>query len=200
MSSRKARILVVEDDGVIAEDLRASLEKMGHAVTAVLSSGEEAVEHARMERPDLILMDIRLRGGMDGIEAASRIHADYDVPVIYLSAYADDELLGRATLTEPFGYMMKPFEVRELEFTIETALYKHGVERERDNLVRALRAALERVKTQSSAIPICALRKNMRSDRDLDVLKKEHREAVLRNGVCSECLRIVREDLLRGSE
>lgn len=197
MPKRKARIQVVEDNRLTAEDIKSSLEAMGYEVTSIAAYGEEAVERAAADRPDIIVMDIVLRGETDGIEAASRIRSLHGTPVIFLTAFAEEEMLERAQVVEPYGYLIKPFEVRELEFTIEMALYKSRVERERSNLVVALRAALEKVKTQSSSIPICALRKKSESEKDLSEHISEHHEHVLKKGVCDECLRIVKEDLLK---
>ncbi len=124
-----ARILVVEDESIVAEDMRRSLENMGYSVSAVVASGEEAIMKAREENPDLILMDIVLKGDMDGIEAAHHISSQLCIPVVYLTAYADDTKLQRALITEPYGYILKPFEEKELHSTIEMALYKHKMEK-----------------------------------------------------------------------
>jgi len=125
----RARILVVEDEGIIAEDLRMGLEEMGYDVVAVASTGEDAVREAQERRPDLVLMDVVLHGDMDGIEAAERIHARLNIPVIYLTAYSDEKILERAKIAEPFGYMIKPIRERDLYSTIEMALFKHEMER-----------------------------------------------------------------------
>ncbi len=126
----KAQILVVEDDRIVGEDIKESLQGLGFGVPGIVASGEEAIASAREMSPDLVLMDIMLKGDMDGIDAARQIRVEYDIPVVYLTAYADEEVLGRAKLTEPFGYIIKPFEERELRTNIEIALYKHRVERE----------------------------------------------------------------------
>ncbi|WP_413262175.1 EAL domain-containing protein [Floridanema flaviceps] len=123
-----AKILVVEDEGIVAIDLQTTLEDLGYIVTAVVDSGEMAIEKAKETQPDLALMDIRLAGELDGIQAAEIIRSEFDIPVIYLTAYADKETLKRARLTLPFGYLIKPFEERELQTTIEMALYKHQIE------------------------------------------------------------------------
>jgi len=102
---------------------------MGYAVPEVVSSGEEAVKKAEEIKPDLVLMDIVLRGKMNGIDAAGQIRSMFNIPVIYLTAYADEKTLERAKLTEPFGYIIKPFEDRELHSAIETSLYKHAMEK-----------------------------------------------------------------------
>lgn len=127
--SPKGQILVVEDENIVALDIRQSLNRLGYEVPAVAVTGEEAIAAARKYRPDLILMDIRLRGRMDGIEAATHIRRDCRLPIIYLTAFADTKTLDRAKMTEPFGYILKPFEDRELNSTIEMALYRHQMDR-----------------------------------------------------------------------
>jgi len=124
-----ARILVVEDEGIVAEEIRSRLKRLRYEVAAVASSGEEAIKKAEETRPDLVLMDIRLRGGMDGVEAAEEIRARFDIPVVYVTAYADEATLRRAKTTGPYGYILKPFEDKELRTSIEVALYKHNIER-----------------------------------------------------------------------
>ncbi len=124
----KAQILIVENDGIIASDLQNRLEGFGFSVPAIVSSGEEAIQKIKENNPDLVVMDIVLDGEMDGIEAAGQIRSQFNIPVIYLTAYTDDNLLKRAKITEPFGYIIKPFEDRELHSSIEIALYKHKAE------------------------------------------------------------------------
>ncbi len=123
-----AEILVVEDESIVAKDIQNTLEKLGYAVSAVVYSGEEAIERVVETHCDLVLMDIVLRGDMDGVEAAERIRARFNIPVVYLTAYADSETLQRAKISQPYGYILKPFEERELHVTIESALYKHKME------------------------------------------------------------------------
>ena len=120
----KMKILVVEDERVVAEDIKMRLEKLGYAVTGMAHSGEEAIKKAGEKHPDLVLMDIVLEGEMSGIEAASVIGSRFDVPFVYLTAYADDKTLEQAKVTEPFGYILKPFEDRELHTTVEMAIHK----------------------------------------------------------------------------
>ena len=123
-----AQVLIVKDEVIVAENIRTRLLSLGYAVSAVVSSGQEAIQKAAEMHPDLVLMDIKLEGDMDGVEAAEQIRARFDIPVVYLTAYANDDTLQRAKITEPFGYILKPFEVRELQTAIEMALYKHKVE------------------------------------------------------------------------
>ncbi|MEH1937615.1 MAG: response regulator [Nostoc sp.] len=125
-----AKILVVEDEAIVAKDLQYRLIKFGYTVPAIASSGEEAINKAVEISPDLVLMDIKLKGSMDGIEAAQEIYKRLDIPVIYLTAYADENTLERAKITEPFGYLLKPFKERELQINIEITLTKHGLERQ----------------------------------------------------------------------
>lgn len=124
----KTQILVVEDEHIVAKDIQYRLQGLGYHIPAVASSGEEAVQKAEETRPDLVLMDIRLKGMMNGVEAAEELRRRFNIPVVYLTAYADDHTLDRAKVTEPFGYILKPFEERELYTCIEVALYKHQME------------------------------------------------------------------------
>ena len=122
------RIMLVEDEVIISRDIQRTLEKLGYVVCAAATSGEEAVVAALAVRPDIILMDIMLQGAMDGVDAAAEIRSRLDVPIIFLTAFADDAILERARLTRPYGYLIKPFEDRELHSTIEMAVYKHRTE------------------------------------------------------------------------
>jgi two-component system cell cycle sensor histidine kinase/response regulator CckA len=125
----RPQILVVEDESIVAEDMKAMLEGFGYAVPAVAFSGEEAVKKALDTRPDLVLMDIVLKGQMSGVEAVERIRSRCNIPVVYVTAYADETTVRRAKVTEPFGYILKPFDAREVQTTIEIALYKHRMDK-----------------------------------------------------------------------
>jgi PAS domain S-box-containing protein len=122
------KLLIVEDERIVADDLSDMLKSLNYNVLDIVSSGEEAVEKAEALHPDLILMDIRLNGAMDGVQAAEMIWTRLEIPVIYLTANADDSTLERAKSTLPFGYILKPFEERDLRTTLEIALYKHQME------------------------------------------------------------------------
>jgi PAS domain S-box-containing protein len=124
-----ARVLIVEDERVVARHIQTRLAHLGYDTVGITGSGEEAVRLAAELRPDLVLMDIRLDGPMDGVAAAQQIRDRSQVPVVYLTAYADDDTLRRARVTEPFGYVLKPFDERELRTAVEMALYKHQAER-----------------------------------------------------------------------
>ncbi len=124
----ETKILIVEDEAIVAEDIRNTLQNLGYTIYAVVPSGEEAITKIEEDKPDLVLMDVVLKGNMDGIEAASQIHSRFNIPVVYLTAFTDKKTIERAKLTEPFGYIVKPFEDRELHSTVEMALYKHKIE------------------------------------------------------------------------
>ena len=126
----KTNILIVEDENIVALDIKNRLKKLGYVVVGRSATGEGAIDKAAEPRPDLILMDIRLKGEMDGIAAAAEIRQQLDIPVIYLTAYSDEATLQRARVTEPYGYLIKPFEDRDLHTTISMALYRHKAERE----------------------------------------------------------------------
>lgn len=121
----KSRILVVEDNRIIAEDIKNNLEEMGYEVCAVATNGESALRLAQEQSPDIAIMDIRLGKGMNGIEAAGHLQQLYNIPIIYLTAHADEDTLSKAKLTEPYAYLIKPFNVDELQSAVEIAVYKH---------------------------------------------------------------------------
>ena len=124
----KKKILVVEDEGIVAKDIQIRLRNLGYNVPAIASTGQMALEKVDLTDPDLILMDIMLKGDMTGIETAQAIHKRRRIPIVYLTAYSDQATLERAKVTEPYGYILKPFEERELHTTVEIALYKHEIE------------------------------------------------------------------------
>lgn len=122
------KILIVEDEAITSMDIRRSLIELGYEVSGTATTGELAVDLAGKLNPDLILMDIMLAGKMNGIEAAEQIKDRFHIPVVYLTAYSDDPFLQKARVTEPYGYILKPFRELELKTTIEMALYKHAIE------------------------------------------------------------------------
>lgn len=122
------RILVVEDEGIVARDIAQRLRSLGYEVTGLVPSAEKAYEAVALSVPDLVLMDIHLKGSVDGISAAENLRSSHDIPVIFLTAFADVPNLERAKLAEPFGYILKPFEERSLHVHIEMALVKHAAE------------------------------------------------------------------------
>lgn len=139
------RIMVVEDENIVALDIKNRLRGLGYIVVALAASGKEAVSKAIDHQPNLVLMDIRLKGEIDGIETADQIRRQLDIPVIYLTAYADDATLQRAKITAPYGYLLKPFEERDLHIAIEMALYRHRMERKIKESEKWLSAILENI-------------------------------------------------------
>ena len=126
----KINILVVEDESIVSKDIQHSLKKIGYNVVGAASTGEKAIELALSEKPDLILMDIMLKGSMNGIEAADIIKKELSIPVIFLTAYADESTLAKAKITEPYGYILKPFKEIDIQTSVEMAIYKHAKEQE----------------------------------------------------------------------
>ena len=126
----KTNVLVVEDESIVSKDIQHSLKKLGYNVVGAASTGEKAFELAASELPDIILMDIMLKGSINGIETAERVKRELNIPVIYLTAYADEATLSKAKVTEPYGYIIKPFKEVDLHTSIEMALYKYSKEKE----------------------------------------------------------------------
>ncbi|EMK01951.1 response regulator [Leptospira sp. WS58.C1] len=140
---KAARILIVEDEGLVAQDIRHRLVRMGYPEPSIANTGETAVKQAIALQPDLILIDIVLANGyLDGIDAAKRIRKFLDVPIVYITASSDSQTLTRAKLTEPNAYILKPFQTRELQIVIELILYKHQVEKELMEKARLVSAEL----------------------------------------------------------
>lgn len=135
------RILVVEDESILAVLIKSKLQNWGYIVVDWVDTGEDAIERALETEPDLILMDIVLKGKLDGIEAAQQIRSNLDIPIIYLTAYSDQEVLKRARVTEPYGYILKPFREGDVKANIEMVLHKHESEKiERENIKKSVLA------------------------------------------------------------
>lgn len=197
----KSRILVVDDERIVSLDIQSALARLDYQVAGVATTGARALELAAAAAPDLVLMDIRLEGGMDGAEAALRISQAVDVPVVFLTAYSDEQTMRRALAASPFGYLIKPFEDRELRGAIELALAKHGAERD---LRRARRAAEEadRAKTAFLGTLSHELRTPMNGILGMaelllmSGLEGEQRETVLHMKCCAQGLTNILNQLL----
>ena len=122
-------IFIVEDEFITATDLREKLKSLGYVIAGEAKDGEEAIRKVMDTNPDLILMDIKLNGEMDGFEAAEKIHNHVDIPIIYLTAFSDQHTLDRAKYTQPFAYLLKPFDNREIHTSIEVAMHRHEIEK-----------------------------------------------------------------------
>lgn len=142
---RKTKILVVEDESIVARDIRNMLAGLGYEVTAVVSGAMAAIQKAQETGPDIVLMDVMLHGDITGVEAAEQIYTNFSIPVVYLTAYADSTTVQQAKKTEPFGYIIKPFEERELQTTIEIALYKYKMQMELKDRERWLSTILKSI-------------------------------------------------------
>lgn len=197
--TEKAKIFIVEDETIAADDLKYCLTYLGYDVVGWASCGEEAMNQLSKSNPNLVLMDIMLKGPMDGVEAAEKIRLIFQLPVIFLSAYSDDPMIQRAKLTEPFGYLTKPYEERELKTNIDIALYRHRIEREKEQLTLSLQDALlkiqkaqEKIKVLSGLLPICSWCKKIRDDqgywKEVEAYVTEYSEAEFTHGMCPQCL------------
>ena len=189
MASEK--ILVVEDEGIVLLHIKKTLERAGYTVSGIAATGEDAIMRALEDRPDLVLMDVVLRGAADGIDAAEKIRALFAIPIIYLTAHADETTLQRAKVTEPFGYIVKPFKERDLFISIEFALYKSRAEAERTALTRQLQEALSNVGTLNGLLPICASCKKVRDDKgywnQIEQYMKKHAGVEFSHSICPDC-------------
>src|SRR6185369_7473207 len=134
----KLNIFIVEDESIVAKDIQNSLIKLGYNVVGIANSGKDAIEKITQTMPDLILMDIMIKGDLTGIDVSEKIKEKLNIPVIFLTAYADEGTLSKAKVTEPYGYILKPFKEIDLHSTIEMAVYKHqndaALQKERDFL------------------------------------------------------------------
>lgn len=189
----KTQILVAEDETIIAMDIEMSLRNLGYEVVAIVPSGEQAIKKVAENKPDLVLMDIVLKGRMNGIEAAKRIRSRFRVPVVFLTAFADERTLKKAKITEPFGYITKPFQDTDLRVAVEIAIYKAKMEAERERLIAELQEALAKIKTLRGLIPMCANCKKIRDDKGyweaVETYIEERSQAEFSHGICPECLK-----------
>jgi two-component system, response regulator PdtaR len=190
---QRPKILVVEDDANVSAVLEARLESYGYQVCAITDTGAGAIRAAATHSPDLVLMDIMLKGNMNGIEAAEKINAQQEVPIIYLSCLTSDEVVDRAIHSNPYGYIVKPYDYGELRSSICVALTKHQAAQERDRLIAELQNALQEVKRLSGLLPICAACKMIRdkegSWHQIEEYIADHSEADFSHSVCPTCAR-----------
>ena len=198
-TKNRSTILIVEDDKNVAIVLEARLESFGYSVCAIAETGAQAIHQNRSHEPDLILMDILLKGDMNGIETAEQIVSEYDVPIIYLSCLNTDEVMDRAARTNPYGYIIKPYNNSELRLSIEIALVKHAAAKERDKLIKALEKSLQEIKRLSGLLPICANCKRIRDEQDnwheIEQYISDHSEADFSHGLCPNCARALYPEL-----
>lgn len=189
---RQINILVVEDDPNVSTVLTARLESLGYRVCGTAETGFEAISGVYRHHPDLVTMDILLKGEMTGIDAATKIAERSDVPVIYMTCLSDQKVFDRAIQTNPYGFIVKPYDINELRSAIEIAVVKHEAAKERESLIAQLQKALQEVKTLSGLLPICASCKKIRNDDDnswqqIEEYISSHSNADFTHGICPEC-------------
>ncbi|MFH2057655.1 MAG: response regulator [Pseudomonadota bacterium] len=189
------KILIVEDEALIGAELSDNIMALGYRVTQTVNSGEKALASIKADRPDLVLMDIQIKGDMDGIHVAEIIKADNGPPVIFLTAYLNDEFMNRAKIIEPFGYLIKPVDSRELHSTIEITLYKASMEKERNELLEKLRTTQKELQKARSFIPICAKCKKIRDDKgyweEVEAYAAQNFSVSFTHGICPDCMSIL---------
>jgi two-component system, response regulator PdtaR len=181
------RLLIVEDEAIVAADIEERLSKLGYHIEAIADTGEDAIALAAERKPDLILMDIILKSAMTGTDAAHRIADELKIPVVYLTANADDSTFFAALNSAPFGYVLKPFQNRELQIAIEIALYKHRLEQEREALILELQEALANVRQLQTLLPICAWCKRVRDDQGYWKGVQSYLDEHATHSACPEC-------------
>jgi len=181
----KATITIVEDEMIIARELAARLNVLGYDVADIASSKQEALRRVTARQPDLVFMDIVLKGEGDGIETAEEIHKRFDIPIIYVTAYADESTLERAKVAEPFGYIIKPFSESTLRAVIEMALYKHRIDRQ----LRAMNEQLEqRVKERTEELQQknAAMQEELRIAQELQTAMLPHHFPIVPRGATEQ--------------
>ncbi len=188
-----AKILVVEDDPNVSAVLQARLETYGYRICATADTGRAAVQAAAAHGPDLVIMDILLKDDMNGIEAAEKINQEQEVPIIFLTCLDSDEIMDRAIETNPYGYLIKPYDNGELRTSIAVALIKHQATRERESLIGELQEALKEVKRLSGLLPICASCKKIKDPQGnwqpIEDYITDRSEADFTHSVCPVCAR-----------
>ncbi|WP_319408114.1 response regulator [uncultured Desulfosarcina sp.] len=188
---RPISILVVEDDSNVSTVLTARLESLDYQVCGTAETGLEAISGVYRHLPDLVIMDILLKGDMNGIEAAAKIAEGSDVPVIYMTCLSDRQIFERAIGTHPYGYIIKPYDINELRSAIEIAVVKHEAAKARETLIAQLQKALREVKTLTGLLPICASCKKIRKDdstwQQIEEYISSHSDADFTHGICPEC-------------
>jgi len=187
----KTRVLVVENEPTIFSDLDGRLRRLGYEVTGCVDSGEAAILSATKFGPHVVLMDVEIEGDLTGTHAAQHIQKSLKLPVIFLSANSSDTTIFRARETGPFGFLLAPFDEGELKVAIEMAVYRHGMEMEREKLINQLQDALAQVKALSGLLPICAQCKMVRDDGGywsrVEAYIEQRTEARFSHGLCPDC-------------
>ncbi len=200
--NQKINILVVEDDPNVSIVLTARLESLGYQVCATAETGLDAIRAFRQHQPDLITMDILLKGSMNGIEAAAEIANQSDVPIIFMTCLADQAIFDQAIKTNPYGYIVKPYDINELRSSIDIAVVKHRASHSQKMLIARLQKALDEVKTLSGLLPICAACKRIRNNENgswqpIEDYIADHSDADFTHGICPDCANRLYPELFR---
>jgi len=187
----KTRVLVAENEPTISIDLEGRLRRLGYEVAGRVDNGEAAIRLAKVCQPHVVLMDVEIEGNLPGTDAARFIQKTLKLPVVYLSANSSDTTIFRARDTGPFGFILAPFDERELKVAIEIAVYRHRMELEREGLIHQLQDALAQVKALSGLLPICAQCKMVRDDggywSKVEAYIEQRTEARFSHGLCPDC-------------
>ena len=185
------KVLVVEDEAIVAQAIRMTLQDKGYEVVGVAGTSEKALGLVEEHEPHLIIMDISIQGDTDGIETARIVRERTGTPVVFLTAYSDDATLDRAREAEPNGFLLKPLDDRSLLPTIEMALHKHQMELERRALTEKLQAALAEIEHLCGLLPICAWCRRVRDDEgywgELEAYLAKHLNTTYTHGICADC-------------
>lgn len=199
-NNNPARILIVEDEAVIAMDLEVRVKNLGYHVVGVAAHADRALVLARTMHPDLALMDVHIFGERDGVEVATVMREEMNIPSVFLTAYSDDETILRAAESSPLAYLIKPIAERELRAAIEISLYKRNMERlleeshrQLEEKVKELQDALNQVRELSALLPICAWCKKIRDEKgyweEVSQYIAKHTNTRFTHGICDECQR-----------
>ena len=195
----ETKIMIVEDEIIIARDLEMNLKNMGYTISSIVHSGEDAITTAKTAKPDLVLMDIVLLGEIDGTEAADAIMSDCNIPVVYLTAQPDKAILEKAALTAPYGYITKPFEDIELRVAIEIAIHRHRADIEREKLISKLQEAQSKIRQLQGLLPICSCCKQIRDPKgywhQLESYITNHSDVEFSHSLCPKCYKVQKNEM-----
>jgi len=194
----KEQIFIAEDDSLVLEDLRNRLHSLDYTVAGASPNALEAIDLAQSLRPDMVLMDIQLPGEIDGIEAAGQLRK-LDLPVVYVTGYCEGPILERAKITEPYGYVLKPYQTRELGTAIEMGIYKHRADRERAATMTQMEQKLANCKTLAGLLPICCYCKKIKDEvgrwSEIEHYIMLRTDASFTHGMCPGCFEKVKKQL-----
>ncbi len=187
----KIRVLVVEDDTVLALDIQMRLHILGYEVPAIIATGEEAIAEVEKSQPDLVMMDIMLGGKTEGTEAALEIHRRFRIPIIFLTAYTDDKTIARAKLAEPYGYITKPFDDTSIRIAMDIAVHNAKMDKERREITAKLAEAVDIIRRLSGILPVCRTCMSVTDDQGhwqpLHEYLARHPQAELSHRLCPAC-------------